>query len=64
MTRQDAIMAEIAVFTTTVVAISEMRGVSIKDKANAIFSIERVLHKIIMDNMSDVADSAVTCSSN
>ena len=63
-TKHDMMLNEIMEFTGAVVSIAQMPGVDVVDKANAILLAEQVFHKIIMDNMSNMARTAVACSSN
>jgi hypothetical protein len=62
--KSDMVLAEIMEFTGTVVSIAQMQGVSNMDKANAIFVAEKILHKVMLNYMSEVADNAMSCSSN
>lgn len=50
-TQHDLMFDSIMEFTGTVVAIAEMSGVHVRDKADAIFMAEKIFHKIVMDKI-------------
>ncbi len=64
ITKHDLVLHEIMEFTGTVVGIAQMQGVSNIEKADAIFVAEKILHKVMLNYMSEVADNAMACSDN
>ena len=51
LTEHDKMMAEIMVFTQTVVGVAEMRTVPANVRAEAIIMAEKIFHKVIMNKM-------------
>lgn len=50
-TEHDKMMAEIMVFTQTIVGVAEMRTVPATVRAEAILMAERIFHGMIMNKM-------------
>jgi len=63
-TQHDLMLDAIMEFTGAVVAISEMPGIHARDKANAIFLAEKILHKIIMDKIVEKCEKTSTPCQN
>jgi hypothetical protein len=62
--KSDKLMMEIALFADAIVAIAELQGVSIKDKANSIFIAEQLFHSILSRHLVPVGKKIPVPSAN
>ena len=59
----EKMLQEIMQFTSSVVCITEMPGVSNRNKADAIFMCEKIFHKVIMDKLvSKCVEKSIPCN--
>jgi hypothetical protein len=63
-TQHDLMLDAIMEFTGAVVVIAQMPGIHVKEKAEAIFLAEKVLHKIIMDKIVERCEKTSTPCQN
>jgi hypothetical protein len=62
--KSEKLMMEITLFTNAVIEISELKGVSNKDKANSIFIAEQLFHSILSRHLAPVGNKIPVPSSN
>jgi len=62
-TEHDKMMAEIMVFTQTIVGVAEMRSVPATVRAETIMMAERIFHGLIMEKMLEkCVEKSIPCN--